>query len=238
MRKRSILRIKSSRNPQKEIRKLFLLKRKLFEQLAANFDMDDLFASKDKFEDADSESFTTCHPGYMYFFMITYLHCLNKQIEETLESTVGSKWRANNIWYGVSMDKKLLDTVFGSIKKLEKSFFASGILGKDEELRKAKFCTRGEEILPAIQHKYQHLDFRLKSFFVVAQISSKHMQLSLHQVVKLASPGEDPASIIIQDEMIQIDNVYDTLCKSVMKSIQVDCRVEYCITHKSEEDTQ
>ncbi|KAG2193302.1 hypothetical protein INT47_008663 [Mucor saturninus] len=210
----------------------------LFKELMANIEIDDLFVSKDEFPASDSEPFTTCHPGYMYFFMITYLHCLNKQIEEKLESTVGSKWRANNIWYGVSMDKKLLDTVFGSIKKLEKSFFASGILGKDEELRKAKFCTRGEEILPAIQDKYQHLDFRLKSFFVVAQISSKHIQLSLHQVVKLASPGEDPASIIIQDKMIHINDVYDTLCKSIMKSIQVDCRVDYCITHKSEEDTQ
>ncbi|KAG2194690.1 hypothetical protein INT47_013065 [Mucor saturninus] len=200
--------------------------------------MDDISVSKDEFCGSDSKSFTTCHPGYMYFFMITYLHCLNKQIEEKLESTVGSNWRANNIWYAVSMDKKLLDTVFGTIKKLEKSFFASRILGKDGELGKAKFCIRGEEILPAIQHKYQHLDFRLKSYFVVARISSKHIQLSLHQVVKLASPGEDPASIIIQDEMIHIDNVHDTLCKSIMKSIQVNCPVDYCTTHKNEEATQ
>ncbi|KAG2199838.1 hypothetical protein INT47_009451 [Mucor saturninus] len=203
----------------------------------ANIEMDDLFVSKDESCSSDSESFTTCHPGYMYFFVITYLHCLNKQIEEKLENTVGSNWRANNIWYGVSIDKKLLDTVFGTIKKLEKLFFASGILEKDDELRKAKFCTRGEEILPAIQHKYQHLDFRLKSYFVVAQISSKHIQLSLHRVVKLASPGEGPASIIIQDEVIHIDDVYDTLCKSIMKSIQVNCRVDYCAMHKSEEDT-
>ncbi|KAI7891423.1 uncharacterized protein EV154DRAFT_224143 [Mucor mucedo] len=204
----------------------------------ANIEMDDLFASKDESCGSDSKLFTTCHPGYMYFFIITYLHCLNKQIEKKLESDVGSNWRANNIWYGVSVDKKLLDTVFGSIKNLEKSFFASGILRKDDELRKAKLCTRGEEILPALQHKYQHLDFRLKSYFVVAQISSKHIQLSLHQVVKLASPGEDPASIIIQDEIIHIHGVYDILCKSIMKSIQVNCQVDYCTTHKSQEGTQ
>ncbi|KAI7891359.1 uncharacterized protein EV154DRAFT_602498 [Mucor mucedo] len=200
--------------------------------------MNDLFVSKNEFPSSDSESFTTCHPGYMYFFMITYLHCLNKQIEAKLESIVGTNWKANNIWYGVSIDKKLLDTVFGSIKKLEKLFFASGIIKKDDDLRKAKFCTCGEEILPAVQHKYQDLDFRLKSYFVVAQVSSKHIQLSLHQVVKLASPGEDPASIIIQDEMIHIDDVYDTLCKSIMKSLQVNCQVDYCTTHKSQEDTQ
>ncbi|KAI7891357.1 uncharacterized protein EV154DRAFT_222753 [Mucor mucedo] len=231
--------IKTSKTPLKEFRKLFAsLDPNLFKELMANIDLDDLFASKDKFGDADSESFTTCHPGYMYFFVITYLHCLNKQIEEKLENTVRLSWRANKIWYGVSIDKKLLDTVFGSIKKLEKSFFASGILGKDDELRKAKFCTRGEEILPAIQHKYEHLDFRLKTHFVVAQISSKHIQLSLHQVVKLASPGEDPASIIIQDEMIHINDVHDTLCKSIMKSLQINCQVGYCTTHKSQVDTQ
>ncbi|KAI7891458.1 uncharacterized protein EV154DRAFT_224894 [Mucor mucedo] len=231
--------IKTSKTPLKEIKKLFVSSNpNLFEQLTANFDMDDLFVPKDEFSASDSKLFTTCHPGYMYFFMITYMHCLNKQIEEKLKSDVGSNWRANNIWYGVSIDKKLLDTVFGSIKNLEKSFFASGILRKDDELRKAKLCTRGEEILPAIQHKYQHLDFRLKSYYVVAQISSKHIQLSLHQVVKLASPGDDPASIIIQDEMIQIDDVYDTLCKNIMKSLQVKCQVDYCTTYKSQEDIQ
>ncbi|KAI7891451.1 uncharacterized protein EV154DRAFT_224718 [Mucor mucedo] len=204
----------------------------------ANIEMDDLFASKDESCGSDSKLFTTCHPGYMYFFMLTYLHCLNKQIEEKLESNFGKNWQANKIWYGVSIDKNLSDNVFGTMKKLEKSFFASGILGKDDELRKAKFCTRGEEILPALQNKYQHLDFRLKSYFVVAQISSKHIQLSLHQVVKLALPGEDPVSIIIQDEMIHIDDVYDTLCKSTMKSLQVNCQVDYCTTHKSQKDTQ
>ncbi|KAI7891408.1 uncharacterized protein EV154DRAFT_551577 [Mucor mucedo] len=232
-------RIKSKENRLKRIRKLFVsLDPDLFKELMTNLEMDNLFASKDEFPASDSESFATCHPGYMYFFMITYLHCLNTQIEEKLKSNVGLNWGTNNIWYGVSIDKSILDTVFGSIKNLEKSFFASGILGKDDELRKAKFCTRGEEILPAIQHKYQHLDFSLKSYFVVAQISSKHIQLSLHQVVKLASPGEDPASMIIQDEIIHIDDVYDTLCKSIMKSIQVNCQVDYCTAHKNGEDVQ
>ncbi|KAG2211247.1 hypothetical protein INT47_006367 [Mucor saturninus] len=234
-------RIKSKKNRLKRISKLFVSSDpdpNLFKELMTNLEMDDLFASKDEFPASDSESFTTYHPGYVYFFMITYLHCLNKQIEEKLESNVGSNWGANNIWYGVSIDKSILDTVFGSIKNLEKSFFASGILGKDDELRKAKFCTRGEETLPAIQHKYQYLDFSLKSYYVIAQISSKHIRLSLHQVVKLASPGEDPASIIIQDEIIHIDDVYDILCKSIMKSLQINCQVDYCTTHKSQEDTQ
>ncbi|KAI7873147.1 uncharacterized protein EV154DRAFT_556387 [Mucor mucedo] len=231
--------IKSRRNRQKEIRRLFLSAQpNLFNQLTANLKVEDLFVSKAKFWGSDSESFTTCHPGYILFFLITYLHCLNKKIEEALKINLGNNWQANNTWYGVSIDKNLLDNVFSSIKNLEQLFFASGILGKDDELRKVKFCTRGEEILPAIQHKYQYLDFRLKSYFIVAQIYSKHIQLSLHQVVKLALPGEDPASIIIQDKIIYIEHVYDTLCKNFMKFIQANCQVNHCATHTNKERIQ
>ncbi|KAI7873145.1 uncharacterized protein EV154DRAFT_102827 [Mucor mucedo] len=232
-------RIKSSQNRPKEIRSLFAsFNPNLLEQLTVNLEMDDFYTLKDEFCGAGSELFTTCHPGYIFFFMITYLHCLHKQIEKKLESNVGTNWRANNIWYGISIDKNLLDTVFGSIKNLEQLFLASGILGKDDKLRKAKFCTRGEEILPAIQQKLVNLKFRMKSFFIVAQMSSKHIQLSLHQVVKLSASGEDAASIVIHDKIIHIDDVLDSLCKNIMKNMQVNCPFDYCTTHKNEEDAQ
>ncbi|KAI7869620.1 uncharacterized protein EV154DRAFT_556732 [Mucor mucedo] len=234
----NIDRIKTSQNSQKEIRKLFVSSNpNLFKQLTKNLDMDDFFASKDKFRDAKSESFTTCHPGYIYFFMITYLHCLNKRLSEKLANKLGRKWRGNHLWYGVSIDKNLLDTVFGSKKNLEKLFYAGGILQQDDTLRKLKTCTRGEEILPAIQQRLLGLNFRLKSCFVVAQIFSNHIQLSLHQTVKLSSTGDDAASIIIQDEVLHIEDVYDTLCKNVMKSIQANnCQVKYCSAHRNKQD--
>ncbi|KAG2200012.1 hypothetical protein INT47_000362 [Mucor saturninus] len=170
--------------------------------------------------------------------MISYLYSFNEQLEENLERIYGDDWRGNNILHGVSIDKHLFNTVFGSTKQLKKLFFASGILQEGNNTRRAKFCIHGEEILPAIQPMFRHLDSKTISYFVTAQIFSKHIWLTLHQVVKLASPRKDPAPIIIQDEIIHIDDVYDTLCKSIVKSIQIDCQVDYCTTHKSEEDTQ
>ncbi|KAG2207975.1 hypothetical protein INT47_010959 [Mucor saturninus] len=200
--------------------------------------MDDLFTLNDEFGNADNDSFTTCHPGYIFFFAITYMHSLNKMLENKLENIVGSNWQSNSIWYGVSIDKNLLDTVFGSIKKLEKSLFACGVLQKDDNLRRAKFCTRGEEILPAIQQKLVGLEFNIKAYFIVAQVFSKHIQLTLHQVVILASSEKDAASIIIQDEIIYIDDVYDKLCKTVWSNVQSNRHVNYCAVHKDMHNVQ
>ncbi|KAI7894261.1 uncharacterized protein EV154DRAFT_478509 [Mucor mucedo] len=232
-------RLKSSKNPLKEIRNLFIHSNpNLFQNLVENFKMDDLFTSNDEFCAVDNDLFTTYHPGYIFFFTITYLYNFNKTLEEKLENMVGSNWQSNNIWYGVSIDKNLLDTVFGSIKKLEKSFFACGILQKDDNRRRAKFCTRGEEILPAIQRMLVDLEFKIKSYFVVAQVFSKHIQLTLHQVVILASSEKDAASIIVQDEILYIDDVYDNLCKILWSCMQTHCQVNSCATHKNMHSVQ
>ncbi|KAG2195026.1 hypothetical protein INT47_005626 [Mucor saturninus] len=165
--------------------------------------------------------------------MITYLYSFNEQLEENIERIYEADWRGNNIWYGVSTDKHLLDSVFGSMKKLEKLFFASGILQEGNNTRRAKFCIHGEGILPAIQHKYRHLDFKMKSYFVAAQIFSKHIQLTLHQVVKLALPKEDAATIVIQDEIIHMDDIYDSLCKNILANTQIDCEYNHCHIHNA-----
>ncbi|KAI7869628.1 uncharacterized protein EV154DRAFT_530660 [Mucor mucedo] len=231
-------RIKTSKNRPKEIRKLFVSSNpNLVEQLTANLEINDFFRLNDNSCGAEDDSFTTCHPGYIYFFMILYLHYLNKRLGEKLDNILGRNWQGNNLWYGVSIDKYLLETVFGSKKKLEKLFYAGGILQQDDTLRKLKICTRGEEILPAIQQKLLGLNFKLKSYFVVAQTFSTHIQLSLHQTVKLSSTGEDAASIIIQDEVLHIEDVYDTLCKNFMKCIQTNnCQLKYCPAHTNEQD--
>ncbi|KAG2199834.1 hypothetical protein INT47_009447 [Mucor saturninus] len=223
----------------KETRDLFAFsKPKLLAQLTKDIQTVELFKLNYEPHSIGSGSIDIYDLNYYLFFMMTYIFSLNKLLEEKLGNKFGNDWQTNNIWYGVSVDKHLLDTVFGSITKLEKLFFAGGMLQKDNELRKAKFCTRGEDIIPAIQHKYQPLNFRLKSYFLVAQISSKHIQLSLHQVVKVGPPGEDPASIIIQDEIFYIEYVYGTLCKSIMKMIQAYDQVDYCNKHKNKENAQ
>ncbi|KAG2208760.1 hypothetical protein INT47_007859 [Mucor saturninus] len=222
----------SSRTPSKGIKDLFVFsKPNLLEQLTGNVEMNDIFGLNDNSCNSDGNIMATSDPSYLFFFVITYLHYLNKLLEETLTSNFGNEWQDKDVWYAVSVDKYLLDNVFGSMKQLEKLFYASGILHNDDNLRKAKFSIHGEEILPAIQQKLKDLKFKMKSYFFVAQLYANHIQLSLHQVVKLATPGEVAASIVIQNRTIYIDDVYDALCKEIWKNLQSNCQIDYCPTH-------
>lgn len=221
----------------KKIRNIFVVsKPNLLQKLMKNIEMTDIFTSNGELCDGDNSLMIICHPGYMFFFMITYMHTLKNLLEKVLKNNFESDRRDNNIWYGVSVDKILLDTVFGSKKKLEKLFYASGMIQRKDNLRKAKFSTRGEKILPAIQQKFAHLEFKMKSYFVVAQMFSKHVQLTLHQVVKLASYEEDAVAIAIRDEIVQIDDVLDSLCKKVLMSIPDNFQINYCDIHKKKDN--
>ncbi|KAI7893684.1 uncharacterized protein EV154DRAFT_501193, partial [Mucor mucedo] len=79
---------------------------------------------------------------------------------------------------------------------------------------------------------------KMKSYFVVSHIFPQHVQLTLHQTVKLASPGEDAASIIIEDKIVYFDDVYDELCKNIWKKMQSNCQLTYCMTHKNKNNTE
>ncbi|KAI7893682.1 uncharacterized protein EV154DRAFT_501190 [Mucor mucedo] len=202
-----------------------------------NVKTDDLFMKNDSSCSDDTNLLDTSDPGYILFFILAYLHNLNMLLNKELDKKFWNDWRGKNIWYGVSVDKHLLETVFVSKKKLEKLFYASGILLKDNNLRRAKFCVRGEDILPAIQQTLD-LKLKMKSCFVVSQIFPQHVQLTLHQTVKLGSPGEDAASIIIEDKIVYFDDVYDDLCKNIWKKMQSNCQIDYCITHKDKKYTE
>lgn len=78
------------------------------------------------------------------------------------------------------------------------------------------------------------LEFKMKSCFVVAQIyPTTHVQLTLHQVVRLLSPQKPAATVIIQDKIVHIEDIYDTLCQKIW-AIMLSGHVEYCTTHKNE----
>ncbi|KAG2200090.1 hypothetical protein INT47_007735 [Mucor saturninus] len=223
---------KPSKSQSKEIRNLLEPpKSNLLGKATKNADTNELFASNDKSCSTDNNFMTTYDPAYMFCFLITYLHNFNKLLEEELQCLYRNNWQKKNMWYGVSVDKNLLDTVFGSKKNLKKLFIASGIIRKDDNLRKSEFCTRGEEILPAIQQKLGDLVFKMKSYFVVAHVFSKRIQLTLHQVVKLATSKKDASTIVIHEKIISIDDVYDTLCKEIWKTINYGGQINYCAAH-------
>lgn len=71
----------------------------------------------------------------------------------------------------------------------------------------------------------------LKSYFIMTQLHQKHIQATLHQVVELSSPEENAASIIIQNEIIHIENVNDTLCKNLWNHIVLIGAISYCDSH-------
>ncbi|KAG2193498.1 hypothetical protein INT47_005023 [Mucor saturninus] len=157
--------------------------------------------------------------------------------EENLDKQYGTGWRDKNIGFAVSIDKNILDRFFYSEENLNELFFASGFLQKNNNHRKAKVSTYAEEILPAIQEKLKSLKFEMKSYFVIAQTHPTYIQLTLHQVVKSSSNGEDAATIIIEDKVIQIEDVYDAMCKQIWKTLVPCGHINYCAIHKNNVNT-
>ncbi|KAG2195968.1 hypothetical protein INT47_007104 [Mucor saturninus] len=222
---------RSKKGQLKKIKEYFVYSSpNLVEQLAENVKLEekdkieDFFALSNESDNSDNNMVTTCDPGYLFFFMITYLYNLNKQLKVEVRDEFGNDWQGKNIWYGVSIDKFCLDALNGSEEKMEELFFASGILCKNDVFRRAKFSTIGEDIIPSIEKSLGDLDLKMKSYFVVVQVYPKHIQLSLHQVVKLASDHEDAATYITRDKIVRIEDVYDSLCKEIRKSIRCICQ--------------
>ncbi|KAI7890044.1 uncharacterized protein EV154DRAFT_512752 [Mucor mucedo] len=180
---------------------------------------------------------TVRQASYILLFKIMYLRYINQLIEENLNANFKNDWVNKNIAYNVSIDKNVLDNVFGSKEDLNELFYASGILRKEDQHRKVLFSTYGEEIFPTIQQKLPDLKFKMKMYFVVAQIYSTHIHVALHQAVRLKSVEENGVSIVVQDKIIPIDNLYKALCKILWTNISSDIVINYCEQHNNETNT-
>ncbi|KAG2235844.1 hypothetical protein INT48_003956 [Thamnidium elegans] len=98
---------------------------------------------------------------------------------------------------------------------------------------KDSITTQGEGLLPVIQQSFK-LRFPLKYFFMVAQLYEDYVQLTLNQVVtESGSDHEDQETVIIQEEIIPIPNIYDSFCFNVWSNITEDSSlIQLCDTHK------
>lgn len=216
-------------NSQRKLQDIFFSSgSKILELLMTKVKMDDFFANHEE------SSAITHQPGYVFIIIIICFYCLNTLIKKELDSNFGNEWNDKNIGYAVSVNKNVLDNVLGSKQNLNELLYASGLVEKKNENRKAHIATYGEDILPALQYKLKYLEFKMKSYFVVAQVYSTHIQLTLHQVVRLSSSEQSATTIIIEDEIIQTEDVYDTLCKRVWNNMLHSGHVEYCTEHKDE----
>lgn len=78
--------------------------------------------------------------------------------------------------------------------------------------------TQGEELLPVLLQRL-NLELPLKSYYVLSQLHATYIQITLKQVVKIASNEEEVAAITIQNETIPINDIYEELLKNIWRHI-------------------
>lgn len=173
---------------------------------------------------------------YMYIFRVMYLSYINRVITIKLQNQFKDDWKDKNIGFVISTENMVLDKVFDTKENLNELLLASGILHQKSELRKAQIVNSSQGMLPLMETKLAHWNTRIKSYFVIAQIHQTYIQLTLHQVVRISSPQENSATIIVKDEIIQTKDPNDSLYKRIWKHM-TDCnQVNYCDLHMMKED--
>ncbi|KAG2236863.1 hypothetical protein INT48_002676 [Thamnidium elegans] len=116
----------------------------------------------------------------------------------------------------------------------------SGIIRNDDVSKKLKIITPWEGLLPVIQ-KYWELKLPSLSRFILTQLHENYIQLTLNQVVKASSLEEgdidEEKTIIIQDETIPIQNIYNSLCVNTWNHlIENNNLIRLCNVHKERDD--
>lgn len=168
---------------------------------------------------------------YTQLFMMMYLEYVNEIITKQLVEGIG-KSKENKVGYIISVEKLLLDNYIGPQRAQKEWLIGSGIIKECDESRKVRVLSQGDGILPKLE-QMTGLNFGLRSYFVVAQLHERYIQLTLHHVVKTSANESYPSSIIVQDEMIPIENVNDALCKTIWNNVRTYSRINYCTTHKN-----
>lgn len=151
---------------------------------------------------------------YIKVFLIVYLGYLNELVTVKLVDRFGDLG-SRKIGFVLSLEKKLIDE-FGTKKDFRELLFASGFLLKYNSSIKVQINTQGEGLLPVLSQRL-HLELPLKSYFVLSQLHATYIQITLKQVVKIASNEEEVAAITIQDETIPINDIYEELLKNIWR---------------------
>jgi hypothetical protein len=161
-------------------------------------------------------------------FLNVYFRCLNEKIlvgilhkaHQQLESTYV---KASQEGYLLIVEKKVLDEVMGGKEELEDLMVTSGILGKGDNSPQMQIVTQGEGLLSILQENH-NINLPLKTYYVQAHLYDNYIQLTLHQVVKIASSNDEEgaSTIIVQDRMIPVEDIYDSLCKCMLENIESD----------------
>ncbi|GAA5800281.1 hypothetical protein HPULCUR_005707 [Helicostylum pulchrum] len=182
---------------------------------------------------------STYKPKYINAFVLMYMIYIKEEILNKLPDHLISDHTDTKIGYAISIEAMLLNNTIGTKDSLQDIIYASGLVPKDNDSKKLRITTQGERILPAIQ-KSLKLELSLKSYFLVCQLHEDYVQLSLHQVVTAPNPEEkEQESIIVQDEILDIPNIYDSLCTSMWQNLVQDSSlIELCEMHITSDDNK
>ncbi|GAA5800176.1 hypothetical protein HPULCUR_005601 [Helicostylum pulchrum] len=182
---------------------------------------------------------STYKPKYINAFVLMYVIYIKEEILNKLLDHLISDQMDMEIGYAISIEAMLLNNTIGTKDSLQDIIFTSGLVPKDNDSKKLRITTQGERVLPAIQ-KSLKLEFSLKSYFLVCQLHEDYVQLSLHQVVTApSSEEEEQESIIVQNEILDIPNIYDSLCTSMWQNLVQDSSlIELCEMHITSDDNK
>ncbi|GAA5815480.1 hypothetical protein MFLAVUS_008992 [Mucor flavus] len=182
---------------------------------------------------------STNNPKYIKAFILMYMVYIKEDISHKLPDQLIFDHMDTKIGYAVSIESMLLNNTIGTKDNLLDLIYASGLVLKDNDYKKLRITTQGERILPAIQ-KSLKLELPLKSYFLLCQLHEDYVQLSLHQVVTASTSEEkEQESIIVQDEIVAIPNIYDSLCESMWYNlVQNSSLIELCEMHNTSDKSK
>ncbi|KAI8091515.1 hypothetical protein BDF21DRAFT_409588, partial [Thamnidium elegans] len=182
---------------------------------------------------------STTQQKYINAFMFMYLFYIRELLLSKSPSQVKPDDIDVNVGYAVSMEKKLLKKTIGSAEKLKDIVFASGLVQKNEISKKLIITTQEEELVPKIQESFG-FQFPVKSYFVVAQLYQDYIQLTLRQsVTKSKEVEEEQESIVVQEEMVPIPDIYNSLSSKMWKKLTKDKDlIQLCHLHDQSNEEQ
>ena len=132
---------------------------------------------------------------------------------------------------GYLWKKILLDTTAGSKDNLREPIYASGLIKSDNNLNKLRITVLGERMLSSIKQLLK-LNLPVKSYFILAHIHENYIQLTLSQAVTAPDSQNEQESIVVENEIIYIQNAYDSLCSYIWNHlVQFQSPVKLCNTH-------
>lgn len=168
-------------------------------------------------------------------FLATYLGYLLKLVMNKINENFGDSWKNKNTIRLISVEKKLLNDIFGSREELQKLLILGDFGDASKESDDMIVSIQGEDILQKIEQKLE-LGIGIKSKFLVVQLHHSYMELTLHHAVRALSLESSAISIVIMDKILISDDALDVLCKKLWHFISNNSIIGCGSFHEDEEN--